>query len=80
MSKKFSIFDHFLVPQHILLSKQEAEEVLKRLGVKPHQLPYIRVSDPAARALGAKRGDIIKIIRKSSTAGVSIAYRYVVPG
>jgi DNA-directed RNA polymerase subunit H len=80
MSKKFSIFDHVLVPQHILLSKKEAEEVLKQLGVKPHQLPYIRVSDPAARALGAKRGDIIKIIRKSPTAGTTIIYRYVVPG
>ncbi|MEM3615338.1 MAG: DNA-directed RNA polymerase subunit H [Candidatus Methanomethylicia archaeon] len=80
MSKKFSIFDHVLVPQHVLLSKREAEEVLEKLGVQPHQLPYIRVNDPAARALGARRGDIIKIIRRSPTAGISVAYRYVVPG
>ena len=54
--------------------------MLKELGVKPWQLPWIRASDPAAKALGAKPGDIIKIIRKSKLAGYSIAYRYVVPG
>ncbi|RLF15635.1 MAG: DNA-directed RNA polymerase subunit H [Thermoprotei archaeon] len=80
MPKKFNIFDHVLVPKHILLTKEEAKKVLKELGVQPWQLPWIRASDPAAKALGAKPGDIIKIIRKSKLAGYSIAYRYVVPG
>jgi len=80
MPKKFNIFDHVLVPKHILLTKEEAKRVLKELGVEPWQLPWIRASDPAAKALGAKPGDIIKIIRKSKLAGHSIAYRYVVPG
>ncbi len=80
MPRKFNIFDHVLVPKHVLLSKEEAEKVLKELGVEPWQLPWIRASDPAARALGAKPGDIIKIIRKSITAGEVVVYRYVVPG
>ncbi len=80
MPKKFNIFDHVLVPKHILLSKEEAKEVLEKLGIEPWQLPWIKASDPAARALGAKPGDIIKIIRKSPTAGETVAYRYVVPG
>jgi len=71
---------HEYVPEHILLSKEEAEEVLKRYHVKPNQLPFILASDPAIRSLNAKPGDIVKIIRRSPTAGVSIYYRYVVEG
>jgi len=76
--KVFSVFEHELVPKHIVLSKEEAEEVLKKYHVKPHQLPYIKKNDPAIKEIGAKPGDIVKIIRKSPTAGEAIAYRYVV--
>jgi len=74
------ILEHEYVPRHELLSKEEAIRVLKELGVRPEQLPWIRASDPVARLLGAKPGDIIRVIRKSPTAGVSIAYRFVVVG
>ncbi|MCD6509443.1 MAG: DNA-directed RNA polymerase subunit H [Thermoprotei archaeon] len=80
MPKKLNIFDHVLVPKHILLSKEEAKKVLRELHVNPWDLPWMRASDPAARALGAKPGDLIKIIRKSPTAGEAVIYRYVVPG
>lgn len=79
-SESFSIFDHELVPKHILLSKEEAEQLLKTHKIKPYQLPKIKDTDPAVKALGAKPGDIIKIIRKSPTAGVAEYYRYVVKG
>lgn len=78
--KTFDIFKHELVPQHILLTKEEIEQVLKEYGIKLHQLPHINASDPAARAIGAQPGDVIKIIRKSPTAGVALAYRYVTEG
>jgi len=74
------ILEHELVPKHELLSKEEAVKVLRELGVRPEQLPWIRASDPVARLLGAKPGDIIRVVRKSPTAGVSIAYRFVVVG
>jgi DNA-directed RNA polymerase subunit H len=74
------ILEHEYVPKHELLSKEEAIRVLKELGVRPEQLPWIRASDPVARLLGAKPGDIIRVIRKSPTAGASIAYRFVVVG
>lgn len=74
----YDVFQHELVPKHILLKPNEAREVLERYHIKPFQLPYIKSSDPSARSVGAKPGDIIRVIRRSSTAGESDFYRYVV--
>ena len=73
-----NIFEHYLVPKHEILSNEEAEELLKKFHVEPHHLPRIRVSDPAAFLIGAERGDIIKITRRSPTAGIHVTYRHVV--
>ncbi len=75
---KIRLQDHILVPKHEILSKEEAEELLKTLGVSREQLPKIRADDPIAREIGAKPGDIVRIIRESPTAGRSIAYRLVI--
>lgn len=74
----FDIFEHKLVPKHEILTQEEREKVLAEYRVKPYQLPQIKASDPAVKAIGAKPGDILRIIRKSPTAGEHIAYRYVV--
>ncbi len=71
---------HELVPKHILLNEKEKEELLKNYGITIKDLPRILSSDPMAKALNAKVGDIIKIIRKSPTAEVSEYYRVVVKG
>ncbi len=76
--KKFNILEHELVPEHEIVPPEEAVKILKELGIAPHQLPWIRVTDPVARAIGAKPGDVIRIRRKSPTSGETIAYRYVV--
>lgn len=70
--------DHFFVPKHEIVSKEEAEEVLGKFNCKPTELPLIFVNDPAILGLGVKPGDLIKITRKSPTAGESFYYRYVV--
>jgi DNA-directed RNA polymerase subunit H len=70
--------EHELVPMHILLTEDEMKNVLKRYGITREQFPKIKVSDPAAAEIGAKLGDLIKIIRKSPTAGEAIAYRWVI--
>jgi DNA-directed RNA polymerase subunit H len=74
----YDVFKHELVPKHILLSPDEAKSVLERYHIKPFQLPYVKSSDPAVRKIGAKPGDIVKVIRISQTAGESDFYRYVV--
>ncbi len=70
--------DHVYVPKHEIISKKEAEEVLKKYNCKPTELPLIFVTDPAILGLGVKPGDMIKISRNSPTAGKSLYYRYVV--
>ena len=74
----YDIFKHDLVPKHVLLKPNEAKEVLEKYHIKPFQIPYVKSTDPAVRAIGAKPGDIVKVIRRSATAGESDFYRYVV--
>lgn len=76
----FNIFEHYLVPKHEILSPRGKEEVLKKYRVEPYQFPLIKTSDPIAKAIGARFGDLIRIVRKSPTAGEHVSYRYVVEG
>ena len=70
--------DHIYVPKHEIMTKKDAQKVLDEFNCKPTELPLIFVTDPAILGLGVKPGDMIKITRKSGTAGESIYYRYVV--
>ena len=62
--------DHVYVPKHEIMTKKEAEEVLKKYNCKPTELPLIFVNDPAILGLGVKPGDMIKINRKIGRAHV----------
>jgi DNA-directed RNA polymerase subunit H len=75
---KFAVKDHELVPEHIILSPEESGEVLRKYGVDAAQLPKIHVNDPVAKEIGAKVGDILKIVRNSPTAKHSIFFRLVI--
>lgn len=72
------LFMHDLVPEHDIISKEEVEELEKKYGITREQLPKIKAGDPAAKAIGARPGDVIKIIRPSDTAGEHLVYRYCV--
>jgi DNA-directed RNA polymerase subunit H len=74
----FDLFEHRLVPKHEILSEKEKEQLLAEYKVQPYQLPQIKASDPAVKVIDARPGDILRIRRKSATAGEHIAYRYVV--
>ena len=74
---KKDILKHKLVPDHTILSKTEVKKVLKELDIHQEQLPKIKSDDPVAKAIGAKEGDVLKITRKSHTAGKFDTYRLV---
>jgi DNA-directed RNA polymerase subunit H len=74
----FDIFEHKLVPRHEILTEKEKEHLLMQYKLQPYQLPQIKSADPAVKVIGARPGDILRVIRKSQTAGEHIAYRYVV--
>jgi len=78
LAEEFNILNHELVPEHIILKENEIKEVLEKFNIKPENLPKILLSDPAVKAINAKEGGILKIVRKSKTAGISIYYRIVI--
>jgi DNA-directed RNA polymerase subunit H len=78
--KKIDIEKHQLVPKHIILSEEEKAEVLKKYKASLRQFPRILINDPAIADKNPKVGDLVKIIRKSPTAGESVYYRVVVRG
>jgi len=78
--RTFNVLEHIYVPKHEVLSKEEVERVTKQFNASPEQFPYILATDPAAKAVNARPGDMIKITRRSETAGSTVYYRYVVEG
>lgn len=76
--RKIDVLLHKLVPKHTLLTKEETQQLLKKYQIDVIDLPQIFEKDPVAIAIGAKEGDVIKIIRDSKTTITSINYyRYV---
>ncbi len=76
--EEINSYAHFLVPKHLLVPQHNAEEILKKLGVKLEQLPHILRDDPAIEPLKAQKNDLVKIVRDSPTAGKTIYYRRVI--
>ncbi len=61
---RFNILDHVLVPKHVKIGYHAQNS---------KKYPVLKRTDPVARFMGYKTGDIIKIIRRDN----SIYYRYV---
>ncbi len=77
MKAKFKIDEHILVPKHAKLTEKEKQELLERYKITVKDLPKIYIKDPAIQNLNVSTGDVIKIIRKSPTAGETVYYRSV---
>lgn len=78
MSSTFNVLDHEMVPDHKIMSEEEVEKLLSDFRITTDQLPKIFHDDPAVRAIKARPGNVIKIIRSSHTAGRADSYRLVI--
>ncbi len=76
--EEVKVTDHVLVPKHEILSADEKKEVLGKFNATEEQFPFLFSIDPVAREIGAKPGDMVRITRKSDTAGETTYYRFVV--
>lgn len=76
---QYNISKHVLVPKHeIVDDEKEIDTILETYQLKKNQLPIILKTDPMARYLDVKAGDIVKITRNSPSAGEAIIYRFCV--
>ena len=72
-----NIMEHELVPEHTIIKEEEKQKLLERFDIATFtQLPIIMKSDPVAKFIGMRRGDVCKIIRPSETSGHYESYRY----
>ena len=78
MVQKYDVAKHVLVPKHSIVSEKERKELTQKYNLSGRELPRIMTTDPAIQQLKAKEGDVIKIVRKSMTAGETVFYRRVV--
>lgn len=69
---------HQLVPEYVVLTQEEQEEVISTLRTKKYMLPKIKKSDPCVVWSTGKQGDIIKFTRNDEVVGKSVYYRVIV--
>lgn len=67
---------HHLVDKHTKLNKDDIIKLMTHYNIKAKtQLPIILKSDPIAKWLGIRPGDIVKIDRYNSNSGLTYYYR-----
>ncbi|NLI74208.1 MAG: DNA-directed RNA polymerase subunit H [Euryarchaeota archaeon] len=79
----FNVLTHNLIPEHHLMSEDEAQQMLSELNITRDQLPKIRKGDACIKVLERihgpiEEGRIIRIVRKSDTAESFEVYRLVI--
>ncbi|EKG02756.1 DNA-directed RNA polymerase II, putative [Trypanosoma cruzi] len=74
----YNIARHDTVPQHEVLSPEEAQLFLQQRQISLSQLPRILKEDPMVAYLGLARGSIVKIHRDTKESGPYEMYRQVI--
>jgi DNA-directed RNA polymerase subunit H len=78
MAENIKINNHVLVPKHEKLTEKETQQLFEKYNISASDLPAISKNDVALYGMDVESGDVIKITRKSPTAGIAIFYRGVV--
>ncbi|MCP1662382.1 DNA-directed RNA polymerase subunit H [Methanocalculus sp. AMF5] len=69
---------HDMVPKHQIMDDEGLRTLLSDYTITMEQLPKIYHDDPLVKAIEAVPGNVIRITRKSHTAGEADAFRLVV--
>lgn len=74
---QINISKHVLVPKHELITDEEViSELVAKYQLKSrNQFPIILKTDPMAKYLNAKSGNLVKVTRYSPTSAEYIVYR-----
>jgi DNA-directed RNA polymerase subunit H (RpoH/RPB5) len=73
---QYNIMNHQLVPPHIVLSKEEAQEVKRKYNIlDDSQIPDLSRFSPVSQVIGIRPGDLCRIFRPSKTAIKAEFYR-----
>jgi len=78
VSNQLNVLDHIMVPDHKIMSEEEVSQLFSSYSITSEQLPKMYHDDPAVKVIGAKIGDVIRIIRTSHTASRAESYRLVI--
>jgi DNA-directed RNA polymerases I, II, and III subunit RPABC1 len=74
----FNITKHMLVPKHELMSSDEKAHIKTIYKTKLKHFPNLLSTDPVSKYYGYLPGDLVRVTRKSPTAGMYTSYRVVV--
>lgn len=73
---QYNIMNHQLVPQHVVMSAEEAKEVKLKYNIHDDsQIPDISRFSPVSQVIGLRPGDLCRIYRPSKTAIKAEFYR-----
>jgi DNA-directed RNA polymerase subunit H (RpoH/RPB5) len=75
---QFDLAKHRLVPLHEIVPPDTPQhERITRAYGPPSTYPTLLRTDPMARWLGARAGDLVRVTRISPTSGTHVTYRFV---
>jgi len=66
---------HESVPEHSLMSLSDIDKLVKKYKIAPMYFPKILVTDPVAVWYGIRAGNVVRVKRRSETAGYAYVYR-----
>lgn len=74
-------FKHLFVPEHVVCSQKEVDEVCQKYGITVDRLPRIKTTDAGLSGLEVAPGQVVKVLRTSPVTGKEEPYyRIVIDG